>query len=90
MARGYRRRPERDTVQLAPTFTKPTNQELVTTDPNVNDFLRGGQFDSSPGAQEGRMSGSAPEPTVPGPGLAAVLLAIAVASVLALARRKRA
>ena len=82
-----------DTVQLAPTFTKPTDQELVITDPNVNDFLNKGQFDSAPGypTHEGRMAaGDAPAPAVPAPGLAALLLAIGVASVLAFARRKRA
>lgn len=75
------------TVQLAPTFTKPTDQELVTTNPNVNDFLRGGQTaptsaDFAPGRS------GVPEPAVPGFGALAALLAVGLAAIV-LARRRR-
>lgn len=78
------------TVQLAPTFEKPKDQELVVTNPNLNDFRspttasptyesdRGGGFAGS---------GATPTPQVPGFGLAAALLAVAAVA-LVLSRRR--
>lgn len=79
------------TVQLAPTFTQPKDQELVTTNPNVNDFLTG--TPSSP-TYSGDYGGGYPEgavasPRVPGFGALAGLAAAALAAVV-LARRRRA
>lgn len=78
-----------DTVQLAPTFVKPTDQELVTTNPNVNDFLQKGNQLTSPTSYEGDFAaGRSAEPAVPGPGAAAALLALVVAFLVVLARRR--
>lgn len=75
-----------DTVQLAPTFAKPKDQELVTTDPNVNDFLagRGDGQQRAPTSFEDR---GVSEPTVPGFGAAAALGAIALVVLVLRGRR---
>ena len=70
------------TVQLAPTFVKPTDTEVVTTDPNVGDFARPG----SPPTAYPTADGSYAEPAVPGPAPALVLAAVAA---LALVLRRR-
>lgn len=71
-------------VQLAPTYVKPTNTEVVTTDPNINDFISP-TYATPGGRYPGDAAGSygAPTPKVPGPGLAALALALALALVVA-------
>lgn len=81
-------------VQLAPTYVKPKDQEVVTDPANVRDFLtptaptqptyapyQGGEFSGS---------GNAPAPAVPGPGAAVLVLAVLAASAILLVRRRRA
>lgn len=89
-----------DYVQLAPTFEKPVDTDVVTTDPNVRDFMSptftyGGEartekssdgYPYSPGAPT--PEGSVPAPQVPG--FTAAALALAVGAALFLARRRSA
>ena len=73
------------TVQLAPTFVKPTGTEIVTTDPKVDDFVSRGP---TPGtAAPGFHGGGTPAPAVPGPSALALLLALG-AGALVLRRRR--
>ena len=83
------------TVQLAPTFVKPKDQEVVTENPNVRDFLSPTHAPPPGGAEwsSGGIAGSgnrAPSPEVPGPGAGLALLAALAASALILLRRRRA
>jgi hypothetical protein len=82
-------------VQLAPTYVKPTNTEVVTDVANVRDFLTPtnapqaptfGYYDS-PGGAAGMGN---VEPNVPGPGAAALVIAVLAASSILVFRRRRA
>ncbi len=77
-------------VQLAPTFEKPKDQELVVTQPNLNDFVTATPttiaYDASkPGGYASGPAIATPSAKVPGLGLAAGLAA-AGAAALALRR----
>lgn len=72
------------TVQLAPTFTKPKDQELVTTNPNVNDFLPPPTY-ATP-AYEGSYPTASPR--VPGFEVVSLIAAV-LATGFVLARRRR-
>lgn len=65
------------TVQLAPTFVKPANQEVVTTDPDVRDFLGGTPAPTAHGTPM-----ATPEPEVPGLAGPAIALAVGLAAIL--------
>lgn len=73
------------TVQLAPTFEKPKDTEVVTTNPNVRDFIT----TTSPTAayEYGSPGYGTPTPKVPGFTAGALALAV-VAVALVLARRR--
>lgn len=76
------------TVQLAPTFVKSNDTEIVTTDPRVGDFVPIRQptaFPTHPGGSYADGSAVA-TPRVPGPAFAAVLAA-ALAAALVLRRK---
>ena len=82
-------------VQLAPTYVKPADQEVVTDTPNIRDFLTNSP--TQPGSSGGRFEGSGnsmgaspAEPNVPGFGTAALVLAALAASSVILLRRRRA
>lgn len=77
-------------VQLAPTFQKPTDTEVVTTNPNVQDFLTRPTAPTSATYYEGgQFGGGAATPTPKVPGFTAGALAIAVlGAALVLARRR--
>lgn len=69
-------------VQLAPTFEKPKDTELVVTNPNLNDFRMTTSTPGYPGYY-----GATPTPQVPGFGAVAALAAACLAAVLVLRRR---
>lgn len=73
-------------VQLAPTFVKRNDTEIVTTDTNVNDFVKPTPVTMAPTYEYGAPHVGAPTPSVPGPALAVVVLALAA---VALALRRR-
>ncbi|HWH07837.1 MAG TPA: hypothetical protein VNX21_01470 [Candidatus Thermoplasmatota archaeon] len=87
-----------DYVQLAPTFEKPKDTEVVTTDANVRDFLSPTMTPDSRGSWNGAAGGSysptpsyeagTPAPRVPG--FTAAAVALAVGAALLLARRRSA
>lgn len=76
-------------VQLAPTFERPKDQEVVAGDPNVLDFVTPTTSPTFFGGD--RLGGSGPGPTpapeVPGFGAGALVVALLAATVL-LARRR--
>lgn len=70
------------TVQLAPTFQQPKDQELVVTNPNLNDFRTPTTSPTFEGAR-----GATPTPQVPGFGALAALAAVGVALAVLAGRR---
>lgn len=74
------------TVQLAPTFQKPEDQEVITTNPDIKDFVR----PTSPADSSGAPGFGAPETAdgVPGAAAGAALVAVGAAA-LAIGRRRR-
>lgn len=79
-----------DYVRLAPTFTKPTNTELVTTNPNLGDFAPTTPTTGYP-TWSGDMSGGGMSPTAPTPkvpGVEVALLALAVVGAALTLRRR--
>lgn len=78
-------------VQLAPTYVKPKDQEVVTDQTNVRDFLSPTQAPPFSGFN-GDAAGSSNQvaPNVPGPGAAVLVLAVLAASSIVLVRRRRA
>ena len=88
-----------DYVQLAPTFEKPKDSEVVTTGADVRDFLAAPTY-AMDGALRGEKShsggmyypptpsGATPQPRVPG--FTAAALALAAGAALLLARRRSA
>ncbi|MFA5860849.1 MAG: hypothetical protein WDA16_04055 [Candidatus Thermoplasmatota archaeon] len=76
-------------VQLAPTFVKTKDQDVVTTNPNVNDFLQAPGV-TMPTASTAYYPGTFPTPTPKVPGFEAVALVAAAAVALLLIGRRRA
>lgn len=83
-------------VQLAPTYVKPKDQEVVTEAPNVRNFLTPTSPTQS-GENRGGLGGmgndagfTPPAPEVPGFGAALLVLAALAASSVILLRRRRA
>lgn len=79
-------------VQLAPTFTRSKDMEVITTNPNVNDFLSSPTAQRTDGASYGGNPSdglSAPSPRVPGFGAGAALVAALVVGLLFAKRRRR-
>lgn len=83
-------------VQLAPTYVKPKDQEVVTEAPNVRNFLQpthappSGDFNGRGGLAGMGNEGAPPAPEVPGFGAGLVVLAALAASSVILLRRRRA
>lgn len=81
-------------VQLLPTFTKDKDTEIVVTNPVISDFVRGDARGEAGAADRSYAPGVGPsyeggyaEPSVPGPGALAAVVAVALAAFL-LARRR--
>ena len=73
------------TVQLAPTFERPADRDVVTTDPDVRDFLA----PKGPTTSAPTPHGVAPEPEVPGLAAPAVALAAGLAAIFWRRRTRR-
>lgn len=69
------------TVQLLPTMTEPEGQDIVVSDPQIEDFIRDGRGEARE-AGDGGMAEEAQDAT-PGPGLVLALVAVAGTAIMA-------
>ncbi len=74
-------------VQLLPTMTQPEGQEIVVSDPQIEDFIRGDRGAQAPSDRADGRSGDGAfeeaQDSTPGPGMILAVLAVAGAALVA-------